>query len=97
GLAAVVREGLVRGGAWAPVVMRVEWFAVALAAGPAPGAVRLVAETPIVINGDVVDLRAGQPRRLHPIADRDRLAGRNADDCLGKEAIKPRVPLAVAA
>src|SRR5437660_6013300 len=79
------------------VAMDDEWFAVAHAAGQTPGAVRLVAETPVVVNGDVVDLRAGQPRPLHPIADRDRLASRDADDCLSKEAIKPRVPLAVAA
>src|SRR5881392_549755 len=90
-------ERLEQGRDWLHVSMHDERLAVAHAAGQPAGAVRLVAQTPVVVNGDVVHLRAWQPRPLHPIADRDRLAGRNADDRLGEEAIESRIPLAVAA
>ena len=77
--------------------MHDEWLAVAHAAGQSTGAIRLVAQTPVVVDGHVVHLRAGQTRPFHPIADRDRLAGRYADDRLGEHPIESRVPLPVAA
>ena len=74
-----------------------ERLAIAHAAGQSTGAIGLVPQTAIVVDGHVMHLRAGQARPLYPIADGDRLARRDADDRLGEQSIEPRVPLAVTA
>src|SRR5207248_11521712 len=90
-------ERLEQGRDWLHVSMDDERLAVAHAAGQPAGAVRLVAQTAVVVNRHIVHLRAGQARPFHPVTDRDRLAGRDADDRLGEQPVEPRVPLPEAA